>query len=222
MSVSGAPNPATVVAFDFDGTLTYCDTLLPFLRHAAGRARFWIGIARLTPTLVFLKAGFVSNEVAKERVLQHFLSGWSRERLTHTAHDFAQRGLPQLIDPKALERLTAHVADGDRVVIVTASPEAVVAPWAATVGIREVVGTRLAEHNGLLTGALEGRNCHGTEKMARLTLHVGALTGVRLVAYGDSAGDRALLAAAHQGHFRAFHQPNAWWQRPWRFVRALA
>ena len=70
-----------------------------------------------------------------------------------------------------------------------------------------VLATRLAVGGGgLLTGGYEGQNCRGAEKYARLVVHLranGLLGGgsdqPELWAYGNSAGDRQLLAGADIG-----------------------
>ena len=54
--------------------------------------------------------------------------------------------------------------------------------------------------DGRCTGALVGGNCRGPEKVRRLhawlDAHHGGRDAVELWAYGDSPGDRELLAAA--------------------------
>lgn len=193
-----------VAAFDFDGTLTWCDSLLPFLRHAVGPARFWSGLRRLSPVLLALRLGRLPAQQAKQAVLAHFLAGWSGERLAAAADRFAGGPLPRLVNPRALARLHWHRDQGHRVLIVSASPEIYLHPWAARHGVEAVLGTRLEMSGGVFTGRILGNNCHGPEKVARLGGHLGALDGFAIHAYGDSAGDRELLAAAAAGFYRPF------------------
>ena len=59
-----------------------------------------------------------------------------------------------------------------------------------------MLATRLeVDEAGLLTGRLAGANCRGPEKVARLRAWRGD-TLVVAYAYGDSAGDREMLAVA--------------------------
>ena len=71
---------AAVALFDFDGTLTLCDSLLPFLRFAAGRARFATGFAAAAPWILAWKAGLIDNAQAKRRLLGAVLAGAEEER----------------------------------------------------------------------------------------------------------------------------------------------
>ena len=99
-------------------------------------------------------------------------------------------------------RLRWHLAEGHHVVIVSASYEHYVQVVAEHLGVHGVAATRLeVGADQRLTGRLLGANCRAEEKVVRLDawLSERGLTreSITLWAYGDSAGDRALLAAAH-------------------------
>jgi phosphatidylglycerophosphatase C len=94
-----------------------------------------------------------------------------------------------------------HVDQGHRVVIVSASYEQYVQVVADHLGLHGVIATKLEVGlDGRLTGRLDGPNCRAAEKVRRLDewLVSNGLTreSVELWAYGDSSGDRELLAAA--------------------------
>jgi phosphatidylglycerophosphatase C len=72
------------------------------------------------------------------------------------------------------------------------------------IGADRVIGTRLGfELQGRLTPNLDGKNCRSNEKMCRLRKIYGE-TFDHEAAYGDTAGDREMLAAARHGHYRVF------------------
>jgi phosphoserine phosphatase len=98
-----------------------------------------------------------------------------------------------------------HRAQGHRLVIVSASLDFYLSPVARDLDVDAVLATRLAVGpDGRLTGTYEGRNCRGHEKLVRVRRWIddtggpGATTPV-LWAYGNSAGDRQLLAGADVG-----------------------
>jgi phosphatidylglycerophosphatase C len=95
-------------------------------------------------------------------------------------------------------RLTWHREQGHDLALVTASPELYVAPIGRRLGFATVLGTRLeVDDDGRLTGRLVGLNVKGEEKVRRLRDAVGAVEPGW--AYGNSRGDRQLLALArHQ------------------------
>lgn len=59
--------------FDFDGTLTTCDTFLLFVKYACGFKRFLAGMLLYSPLLVLMKLKLYPNWKAKQRVFSHFL-----------------------------------------------------------------------------------------------------------------------------------------------------
>ena len=93
---------------------------------------------------------------------------------------------------------------GATVVIVTASPEEVVAPFARALGAAALLGTQLEyDAKGKVTGAFACANCRGDEKVNRLRAHFGE--DVRLAAaYGDTSGDTAMLQLADEKGYRVF------------------
>ncbi len=148
--------------------------------------------------------GVEPNWRLKEAVLTAVLGGTPFELFEHLACEFAADGLPGLVRPAALSRLRWHQTMGHRVVIATASLEAYVRSWAFEQGVADVVGTRLEVEGERLTGRLEGHNCYGAEKVARLEMLVADLHNSNIYAYGDSRGDRELLALAHHAAYRPF------------------
>ena len=89
-------------------------------------------------------------------------------------------------------------------VIVTASPETIIAPFARGLGADLLIGTRLEfDENDRFTGRLSGANCRGEEKVRRLREAFGE--DVRLeAAYGDTSGDSEMLALADEKGMRVF------------------
>ena len=193
----------TVAVFDFDGTLTRRDTLLPFLRRTYGAPR--TSLALLANSLVMAKgvvAGSRERDTAKEAVLGHLLAGREVAELESAAAVFADVVVERGLRAAVLERVQWHATSEHELVIVTASPELYVRPIGARLGFDAVLGTRLeTDGGGRLTGRLLGRNCRGDEKVERLRAWLGPDAGdVTVHAYGDSGGDRQLLAFADHAY----------------------
>jgi phosphatidylglycerophosphatase C len=192
-----------VAAFDFDGTLTYRDTLLPFLLHAAGPGRFVRHAFALIPTLAGYGLGMIRNDVAKQRVLGRFFAGTHIDILRDKATEFAEQELPSLIRPEAVRRLDWHKKQGHRCIVISASMDLYVRHWALKTGFDDVLASRLEMlADGSVTGNLAGGNCFGSEKVRRLEGLLGPRTGYTLYVYGDSRGDRELLSAADHAYYR--------------------
>ena len=192
-----------LVAFDFDGTLTCRDSFIAFLIWRAGPARFALGLARLIPAGL----GYLRHHhrgIAKAAMVGEFLRGAPRVTLEAEATRFAAVAGRRLLRPDAMRRWRAWRNEGARLVIVTASPETLIAPFAHGLGADLLIGTRLAfDEDDRVVGAFVGANCRGREKVIRLEEAFGA--DMRLeAAYGDSDGDREMLAAARTSGYRVF------------------
>lgn len=205
----GAQSRPVVAAFDFDGTVTRGDSLLPFLHFAAGTGRFVVRMAASLPTLAGYAAGWIRNDLAKEWVLQRFFSGMPIATLNIVGANFARERLPALVRPEAIARLNWHREQRHRCVLVSASLQLYLQPWANAVGFDHVIGSELELRSGrFVTGRLAGGNCHGAEKLRRLQQLLGPRSGYYLYAYGDSRGDSELLAAADSAYFRTMPSPG--------------
>lgn len=193
-----------VAVFDFDGTLTRRDSLLPFLWHVAGPARFVWNALVLLPTLLRYVLSTLENGPAKERVLEQFLAGKPTGEIRAVAESFAAETIPSLLDPEAVRRLRWHQEQGHTTVLVTASAELYARPWAEAEGFDEALGTRLETEDGVFTGQFATPNCYGPEKTRRLETDGPDLRGATIYAYGNSRGDRELLGMADQEFYQSF------------------
>ena len=206
MSTVPADKPV-VAAFDFDGTLTRRDTLLPFLLHTLGSFEVARHALVLSPTLARYGLGLMRNDIAKERVFIQCLCGMRMDELRQQAENFAKNVLPTLLRKEAMQRLHWHKQHGHRCVVISASLELYVRPWAVKVGFDDVIATYLeTREDGRITGKLSGGNCFGSEKVKRLEALLGKRDNYTLYAYGDSRGDKELLAFADYAYYR--HMPN--------------
>lgn len=200
---------STVAAFDFDGTLTYRDTLIPFLYYHAGPLAFVRDIVRSVPTLTAYSLHLMKNDAAKERVLEKFFAGVSLTALQHQGQAFARDHLPGLVRPRALRRLQWHQKLGHRIVIISASLDIYLKPWAAALGVDHVLCTSLdVDDDGQVSGRLGVANCYGPEKLRRLREALGDTSAYLLYAYGDSRGDRELLETADYSFYRSMPETD--------------
>lgn len=192
-----------IVAFDFDGTLTIRDTFTAFLAWRAGPVRYRAGLARLLPDLVRYLRDHDRGRL-KAAAVRRFLAGLGRADLEDAARRFAEGRARNLLRPDAIRAWRRWQSQSARLVIVTASPEEIVAPFARGLGADSLIGTRLAyDENDRLTGELKGENCRGPEKVRRLKETFGP--DVRLeAAFGDTDGDKEMLALADQVGYRVF------------------
>ena len=189
--------------FDFDGTLTYKDSLSDFIAYAVGSPRMLAGGVFLSPYLAVYTLKLLDNDRAKQKVLAHFFAGWRTERLRSLGEEYALHCLPHILRPKGVERMKWHLRENHEVVIVSASPEIWLRAWTEDwhVGL---VGTKLEEREGRITGKYNGKNCHGEEKVRRIKARYDLERYDTIYAYGDTQGDHPMFALADEVFYKPF------------------
>jgi phosphatidylglycerophosphatase C len=209
------------IAFlDFDGTVTTKDTLLEFIKFSKGSFRFYLGFLINSPWLLAWKGGIISNQRAKERMLTWFFGGMQLDAFQDTCNRFAATAIPNLIRPKAIHEVRLLQAKAVEVVIVSASPANWLQPWTDQLGVG-LLATRLETSSHprtpqpdtpqpdtpitlRLTGKILDRNCHGEEKVRRIRESYNLSDYDHIIAYGDSKGDKPMLALAANSFFKPF------------------
>ena len=187
----------TVAAFDFDGTLTRRDTLVPFLTRVAGRGAVLRARGAESPRRARAAAGRGDRDRAKERVLTRVLAGHAHADVAVAGRAFGEALTRTAVTRQARDRIAWHRREGHEVVIVSASLDVYLVEVGRVLGIAHVLCTSLAvDDAGRCTGLLLGANCRGAEKLHRLRAFVGD-DDAELWAYGNSSGDDEMLAAAH-------------------------
>lgn len=194
-----------VYAFDFDGTLTTSDSLAGILLFHAGWLRFLWGLLVLSPWIVLSMLGLYDNGRAKERLFAHFFRGMRLDDFNDLCRRYAAAST-HILRPEGLQAISQAQAEGGEVVIVSASVENWVQPFLPTV---PVIGTQIEVADGVLTGRFRTPNCHGQEKVRRLKEAFPQRDSYHLTAYGDSGGDRELLALADESHYKPFRRQPA-------------
>lgn len=200
----GAGNVNVLSVFDFDGTLTRHDSFLPFLWFAFGT----LGFLRRLPAMVLPGLAFLCRRISRDELksclIRVFLRGIEAKWLSARAQAYCQFIWGYLLRPSGLRGVAAELDSGAAVTLCSASPALVLLPFAERLGVG-LIGTELEVVDGRLTGRILGGNCRAENKVLRLQAKYGPLSAYRLRAWGDTQGDHALLRAAQDPHWRAFH-----------------
>jgi len=193
LNTVSASDPSTqpwVALFDLDGTLTWRDTLLPFLlgflrRHPQRLLRLW--------RLPFALLAYWTDRdrgALKSRVIRMVMGGASREVLEAWAETFVSDLKPRhKFRPLALAILETHRAAGDHPVLLSASPDLYVSHIGRLLGFEHTLCTELVWCGDRLDGRLKTENRRGEEKLRCLTWLREQYRDIPIIAYGNSASD---------------------------------
>lgn len=193
--------------FDFDGTLIKGDSFPLFIRHALG----WKGFIKVSllsiPNLLAWKLGALSNSEAKQRIFSHAFRGMDAAEFERHCQSFSSI-LFHRENPEAMKALREALQQSDTVAIVSASVADWIRPWATGKGTATIISTEIEkDSHGKITGHFSLPNCHGMEKSRRILVQWPELSpehpsrkNHHVTAWGDSAGDDAMLALADEPH----------------------
>ena len=194
-------NRETIVVFDFDGTITGKDSLLEFIKFSKGKGSFYLGFLLFSPLLVAMKLKIHPNWKAKQRLFSYFYKGVSIEMFNNWGNRFIFE-IEKILRPEAIKKLNFHKEKSDKIVIISASIENWIKPWAEKTGVETVLATKIETgKSGFLTGKFSTKNCYGQEKVNRLLIEFPNRKDYYLIAYGDSRGDKELINFADEGYY---------------------
>jgi phosphatidylglycerophosphatase C len=190
----------TVAVFDLDGTLTWRDTLLPFLAgYIAERPRRLLRLWRLPGVLFAYVRSGRDRGVLKGRLIYMAMGGDRRADIDAWATHFL--GSPNgsgLFRPAALAALEAHRRAGQHLVLMSASPDLYVPKIGALLGFERAICTEMNWRGEQLDGTLRTANCRGEEKLRQLLILRSEYPRARFIAYGNSASDLVHMQEADQ------------------------
>ncbi|MBC8125996.1 MAG: haloacid dehalogenase-like hydrolase [Gloeobacteraceae cyanobacterium ES-bin-144] len=220
-----ATNIKGVALFDLDGTLIAWDCQLLF-RHFVLRREPWRGIF-LPLFLLFLPLAGLLGTTGMKRVFLSFLWLMPAESLREHSRNFAKSLMPEIY-PELKNSIARHRANGDFLILSSASPEFYVSEIGRLLDFDLALGTPV--ETGRLFPDLE--NHKGAAKVQRLheTLPQSWFENDKLRSchgYTDSTADLPMLALCDaitvvnpSSHLASLAEQSAWEivrpPRPWK------
>ncbi|MCK5854333.1 MAG: haloacid dehalogenase-like hydrolase [Sulfurovaceae bacterium] len=189
--------------FDFDGTITTKDSMVEFILYAVGKKAYYWGLIKLSPILIAYKLKLYANDKAKEKFLAHFFKKMSLKKFQAMVIGYSQDELEKIVRKEATEKILWHKKQGDEVVVVSASMECWLKDWCDRQNIK-LIATQMEIVEGKFTGKFATKNCYGKEKVNRIRALYCMEDYSCIYAYGDSQGDRELLALADKSFYKPF------------------
>lgn len=185
----------TIAVFDFDGTITTKDTLLLFIRFACGTKKFLLGMFLYSPLIVMMILRLYPNGKCKEKIFAYYFKNMPYTEFKQLGEDFAHSVCKKIIRPEIAECIKCHLSQSHKVYVISASIEEWVIPCCKVLGDITVLATKVKPD---LSGFIS-KNCFGQEKVNRLLEMEPERNTYTLYAYGDSRGDKEMLAFADNG-----------------------
>jgi len=189
--------------FDFDGTLTYKDTLFLFLNFYDSK-KFRLQFIKFIPLFALLKLKLTDAEKVKKSFIASILKGQSQNKIEILAQEFFDQFYPKIIRENALEFIQNIDQETTESFIVTASLDIWVKPFANKFKMT-LIATRAEFKEGVFTGNFVGKNCNGPEKVKRIQAEIGEKKYDKTLGFGDTSGDKEMLNWVDESQFKFFH-----------------
>lgn len=180
--------------FDFDHTLTDCDSFSRFLRRIATPRQLAQAKWTLGPWLLGYRAGLVSAKGIRKRATRVAFTGRDANEIAALGAAYSNE-LPAMLRPTMQQRLQWHQAQGHEVALVSASLDVYLQPWCAQHGVALLCNS-LEAIDGKLTGRYANSDI-GPRKAEAIRARFDLSQYERIHAYGDSVEDKPMLALAH-------------------------
>jgi len=202
---SGGRSPRRAAFYDLDGTLADCNVLHAYWFYAVRVPGFTERLTRVTGLALnlplYIGAELIDRRLFNEQFFRAY-AGLSRDRLEQLGEHFVHDVLRPRLFRQARDLLEGNRAAGYEPVLITGSPEFVVAPLARELGVSHVAANRLLFRAGRATGRLQPPVLAGAEK-ARWMRDFAARQDIdlaRSLAYADSAADLPMLLEVGRPH----------------------
>lgn len=182
--------------FDFDHTVSTCDTYARFLRRVATPEQMAAAKWKVGPWLLGYRAGIVSARGIRERVTRLTFKDRDAAEIAAHGEPYARDALPAMLRPEMMKRIEWHQAQGHDVALISASLDLYLQPWCERHGLA-LICNRLESSDDRLTGRYLERDI-GPHKAQEIRARYDLSRYERIHAYGDSREDKPMLALAHE------------------------
>ena len=150
------------------------------------------------------KLKIANTERVKKSFISSVLKGESQEKIQQKAQQFFNENYPKIIRENTLEFIQNIDRENTESYIVTASLDIWVQPFATHLGMH-LIATEARFEGGVYSGNFKTKNCTSEEKVKRIKKAIEDKKFDKIIAFGDSEGDREMLEWADESYYQFFH-----------------
>jgi phosphatidylglycerophosphatase C len=185
-----------LVLFDFDKTLTTKDSFIEFLKFSTPKHKFYWNLFLLSPTFVGYTLKLIDAQSLKNKFLYRFYCNIRESDLKNIGKEFSSKRIPKILNIPIYKRLKAHKNKGCKIVIVSASLDIWLEPWAKQHGV-DLICTKAHYNNNTFTGRINGLNVKKQVKKELVLKHYDLSSFQNIIVYGNKNLDEYLFKLAN-------------------------
>lgn len=195
-------NSKKISIFDLDGTLTKSDTYLPYLIGFLKRnPKRWLKASILPFAAVMFYLKIHDNQWLKTIFLKVILGGETKDNILAWNKIFLDKLFTEGLREDIVTILKKRQNAGDIILLSTASLDIYVPDIQNWFSINHLICTNTLWQDDCLTGELDGNNCYGLEKLARVKSYMRKhnISG-EVSVYSDHASDWPIMNYADKAY----------------------
>ncbi len=195
-------NSKKISIFDLDGTLTKSDTYLPYLIGFLKRnPKRWLKASILPFAVVMFYLKIHDNQWLKTIFLKIILGGETKKNILDWNKIFLDKLFTEGLREDIVTILKKRQNAGDIILLSTASLDIYVPDIQNWFSINHLICTNALWQDDCLTGELDGNNCYGLEKLARVKSYMRKhnISG-EISVYSDHASDWPIMNYADKAY----------------------
>jgi len=195
-------NSKKISIFDLDGTLTKSDTYLPYLIGFLKRnPKRWLKAIVLPFAVVMFYLKMRNNQWLKTIFLTVILGGETKESIVAWNKIFLDKLFAEGLREDIVAILKKRQNAGDIVMLCSASIDVYVLEIQNRFAIEHLTCTNTLWKDGCLTGELDGNNCYGLEKLAKVKAYMEEHNILGEISmYSDHASDWPIMNYANKAY----------------------
>ncbi|MGQ9644684.1 MAG: HAD family hydrolase, partial [Ignavibacterium sp.] len=195
--------------FDFDKTITVCDTILPISRYLCEQLKRKNKFRIVQLYFLLFRMNFISSKSFKEKIVTTLLKGLNSEQIEKTILKFYQENYSNLLNGKIVEQINSEKQKGNYVIIITSNIQLFVNPIKKLLDVNDVFATQVEVADKIIGEKIVGENCSGKVKAEILNKCKQKYNPEKVIAYGDSKGDFDMLNNADEGYLLTYSFKDA-------------
>lgn len=180
--------------FDFDGTLCTKDSFTGFIFYTLSKRHIMRKGLKILPWIQAYYLKLYPADAMRTKLFSTMFKGNSAKQLQQLGQEYAQT-LVKNLDTQLFQRLLQHQAQGDKVVLVSASIDLYLKPVCELLNI-DLICTQVEIHNGFITGQYSTPDCSSEQKKIRVHEAYHLNDYAHVYAYGNSYEDLQMFSLA--------------------------
>lgn len=197
-----------LLAFDFDKTITICDTILPVSRYLCEKLNRKNKFRIVQLYFFFFRLHFIPSKSFKEKIVATLLKGLNPEFIEKIILKFYQENYSNLLNSEIIELINSEQQKGNYVIIITSNMQLFVNPIKKILPVNDVFATEVEISDKIILGKIVGDNCSGKVKTEILNRCKQKYKPEKVIVYGDSKGDYDMLNFADEGYLLTYYFKN--------------